>query len=84
MADVLDYARDAADPPARSPLGELLALALPTVAQMASYTVMQFIDTLMLSHYGGPDSRVAAPTAAANSGILAFAVISLGTALPSC
>lgn len=78
MADVLDYSRDADDPPRRSPLRELLALALPTVAQMASYTVMQFIDTLMLSHYGDAASRVAAPTAAANSGILAFAVISLG------
>jgi multidrug resistance protein, MATE family len=54
---------------------ELLALALPTVAQMASYTVMQFIDTWMLAHSA---DRVIAPTAAANSGILAFSVISLG------
>lgn len=59
----------------RSPLRELLALALPTVAQMASYTVMQFIDTWMLAHVG---DGVTAPTAAANSGILAFSVISLG------
>ena len=80
MAEVLDNS-----PPAdlradarRSPLAELLGLALPTVAQMASYTVMQFIDTWMLSHYGDADTRVAAPTAAATSGILAFAVISLG------
>src|SRR3954468_11797344 len=61
------------------PLVELLRLAGPTVAQMASYTVMQFLDTWMLSHVrGDPAARIAAPTAAANSGILAFAVISLG------
>lgn len=59
----------------RTPLGELLSLAGPTVAQMASYTVMQFIDTWMLSHYG---SGVDEPTAASNSGMLAFSVISLG------
>ena len=29
----------------RSPLVELLYLAMPTVAQMASYTLMQFINT---------------------------------------
>src|SRR5689334_17622030 len=57
------------------PLVELLRLAGPTVAQMASYTVMQFLDTWMLAHVG---DRVAPPTAAANSGILAFAFISLG------
>src|ERR1041385_8833289 len=59
----------------RSPLSELLRLAAPTVAQMASYTVMQFLDTWMLSH---TRDRIIAPTAAANSGILAFSVISLG------
>ncbi len=55
------------------PIVELLRLAGPTVAQMASYTVMQFIDTWMLSHLG-----VDAPTAAGNAGIFAFAVISFG------
>jgi MATE family multidrug resistance protein len=59
----------------RSPLSELLRLAAPTVAQMASYTVMQFLDTWMLSHTG---DKIIAPTAAANSGILAFSVISVG------
>jgi MATE family multidrug resistance protein len=57
------------------PIVELLRLAGPTIAQMASYTVMQFLDTWMLSKVG---DRIIAPTAAANSGILAFAVISLG------
>ena len=59
----------------RSPLAELLGLALPTVAQMASYTLMQFVDTWFLAQT--PDS-VDAPTAAANSGMLAFSIISLG------
>ncbi len=57
----------------RKPLAELLYLALPTVAQMASYTVMQFIDTWMLARLG-----TAEPTAAANAGMLAFAAISFG------
>src|SRR5439155_14662382 len=57
------------------PIRELLRIALPTVAQMASYTVMQFLDTWMLSHTG---DRITAPTAAANSGILAFSVIAFG------
>jgi MATE family multidrug resistance protein len=59
---------------AASPLRELLCLAAPTVAQMASYTVMQFIDTWILAQAGG----VTAPTAAANAGMLSFSAISLG------
>ena len=47
--DRVDAAQSA---PARSPVVELLGLAAPTVAQMASYTLMQFIDTLMLSRVG--------------------------------
>ena len=63
---------------ARSPLGELLLLAGPTVAQMASYTLMQFIDTWLLSRFG--DNRVTGlePTAASNAGMLSFALISVG------
>jgi len=57
----------------RGPLAELLFLALPTVAQMASYTVMQFIDTWMLSQLGAAE-----PTAAANAGMIAFSLISFG------
>ena len=67
----LQYAQDEAD---QRPLVELMRLALPTIAQMASFTFMQFLDTWMLARADG----IAAPTAAANSGILAFAVISLG------
>src|SRR5436190_24334629 len=55
------------------PLVELLRIAGPTVAQMASYTVMQFIDTWMLSKLG-----TLAPTAAGNAGIIAFSFISFG------
>lgn len=52
---------------------EVIFLAAPTVAQMASYTIMQFIDTLMLSHVG-----VTEATAGANAGLFAFSVISFG------
>jgi MATE family multidrug resistance protein len=73
MAETLNYA--APLKPVRRPIVELLMLAGPTVAQMGSYTVMQFIDTWMLAHVG---TGVAEPTAAGNAGMLAFSVISLG------
>lgn len=57
-----------------SPLRELLKLALPTVAQMISYTLMQFIDTWMLAHKLGE----LAPTASSNAGSLSFAFIGFG------
>src|SRR5687768_11368376 len=59
--------------PARRPIVELLALALPTVAQMASYTAMQFADTYMLARVGGVEA-----TAAGQAGMLAFTFISFG------
>ncbi|HET6247570.1 MAG TPA: MATE family efflux transporter [Tepidisphaeraceae bacterium] len=74
MADVLQYSSEPGDR-ARSPLGELLLLAGPTVAQMASYTLMQFFDTWMLAHVG---TGVNEPTAASNGGMIAFSVISIG------
>jgi MATE family multidrug resistance protein len=55
------------------PLIELLRVAGPTVAQMASYTLMQFIDTWMLSRLGATG-----PTAAGNAGLFAFSLISFG------
>lgn len=55
------------------PLRELLALAGPTIGQMASYTVMQFIDTYLLSRVGEQPA-----TAASNAGGFAFALISFG------
>jgi MATE family multidrug resistance protein len=57
----------------RRPIAEMLALAVPTVAQMASYTLMQFVDTLMLSRVGETEA-----TAGSNSGLLAFSIISFG------
>lgn len=59
----------------QSPILEMLALAGPTVAQMASYTVMQFVDTWMLAHVHG---TVTEPTAASNSGMISLSVISFG------
>ena len=56
---------------------ELLSVALPTVAQMASYTAMGFIDTVILSRFGGR-ADVTPATAAANGGLVAFSVVSLG------
>lgn len=64
----------AIDPsPPRTPLAELLALALPTVLQMLAYTIEQFADTFMLSKVS--DLHAAA---AGNAGGLVFAVISFG------
>ena len=73
MSQILN--EQSVEPAARWPIVELLLLAAPTIAQMASYTVMQFIDTWMLAHVG---DGVAQPTAAANSGMFAFAIISMG------
>jgi MATE family multidrug resistance protein len=69
---------DSSKPSSHSPLAELLFLAGPTVAQMASYTLMQFIDTWLLSHFGSNKSTGLEPTAASNSGMLSFALISVG------
>src|ERR1700722_35680 len=57
----------------RRPIVELLSLALPTVAQMVSYTAMQFIDVWILSRLGG-----AAPTAVSNAGLMAISALSFG------
>ena len=60
MPETVSYEPVTLDTPDVSPLRELLRLALPTVAQMVSYTVMQFIDTWLLAQALGP----MAPTAA--------------------
>ncbi len=73
MSVAVNDSADSLDLPAGRALGELLRLAGPTVAQMGSYTLMQFMDTWMLARLGE-----AAPTAASNSGMFAFSVISLG------
>jgi MATE family multidrug resistance protein len=61
------------DPSPRSALVELLYLAMPTVAQMASYTLMQFINTWQLSRLGTDE-----PTATGNAGIISFAIMCFG------
>ena len=55
---------------AKPPLVELLALALPTIVQMTSYTVMQFTDTFMLSRVSDT-----AATAAAQAGMVEFSLL---------
>ena len=59
--------------PSRRPIAELFALAAPTIAQMASYTVMQFADTLQLAMGAGD----AAATAAGMAGFMVFCAMSL-------
>jgi len=58
------------------PTIELLSIAAPTVAQMASYTVLQFTDTYMLARVGPVQA-----TAAGNSGMFSFAFIGFGVGL---
>src|SRR5688572_3700557 len=58
---------------ARRPIVEMLLLAGPTVAQMASYTVMQFVDTYFVAQLGP-----GAGAAVGNAGAWSFAVISFG------
>jgi len=71
MADLPDQLASGARPP--RPIIELLELAVPVVAQMASYTAMQFIDMLMLSRLGD------APAAAAsNAGMVTISVLAFG------
>lgn len=76
---VLDHAGSPVGGDVDSPLRQLLSLAAPTVLQMASYTLMQFADTYMLAIFSNETgSRSAEPTAAANAGLLAFALMSVG------
>ena len=64
----------ALETPTVNPLRELLGLAVPSVLQLASYTVMQLIDTWMLAKAVGP----IAPAAASQAGGLSFSFISFG------
>src|SRR5688572_30105128 len=60
--------------PSKRPIVELFSLAAPTIAQMASYTVMQFADSLQLAMGAGD----AAATAAGMAGFMVFTSMSLG------
>ncbi|MEM9083700.1 MAG: MATE family efflux transporter [Planctomycetota bacterium] len=54
----------------RSPLAELIALGLPAIVTMTSYTLMQFVDLWIVSKIG-PE----AVAGVGNGGIIAFMVI---------
>lgn len=58
----------------RSPLVDMLAIAAPVVATMTSYTLMQFVDGLMVSRIGPDPVYVAAQ---GNGGMAAFIPTSL-------
>lgn len=55
-----------------NPLLELVKIAAPSVATMSSYTVMQFVDKLMVSRIGPEPVYVAAQS---NGGILAWTIM---------
>lgn len=58
----------------RSPLAEMLTVALPTIVTMSSFTVMQFVDSLMVSRIG-PESHYVA--AQGNGGMANWVALSL-------
>jgi len=60
--------------PQRHPLIELLTIAGPTVATMTSYTLMQFVDKLIVSRIGPEPIYVGAQ---GDGGIAAFVPISI-------
>lgn len=65
----------AAPAPAKSPLLELMRVAAPSIATMTSYTIMQFMDSLMVSHIRPADSVYL--TAQGNGGMGAWLAISV-------
>ncbi|MBX3390928.1 MAG: MATE family efflux transporter [Phycisphaeraceae bacterium] len=67
-------AGDALQPAGRSPLMELLAIAIPTVATMTSYTLMTFVDKLMVSRIGPDPVYVGAQ---GNGGITSWIAVSI-------
>lgn len=60
--------------PERHPALQMLAIAAPTVASMTSYTLMQFVDKLMVSRIGPEPIYVGAQ---GDGGIAAFIPISI-------
>jgi MATE family multidrug resistance protein len=58
----------------RSPLAELLSIAAPVVATMTSYTLMQFVDKLMVSRIGPDPIYVGAQ---GNGGLTSFVPIAI-------
>lgn len=65
-------------PRQRSPLVEMIILAAPTVATMTSFTLMQFVDKLMVSRIGPDPIYVGAQ---GNGGLVSWVLISILTGL---
>ena len=68
--DMTEEHRLASNPSSQGPLSELWSIAWPTVLTMTSYTVMQFVDKLMVGQVG--PLEVAAQ---GNGGVWAFSLI---------
>lgn len=65
-------------PRERSPLAEMIVLAAPTVATMSSFTLMQFVDKLMVSRIGPDPIYVGAQ---GNGGLVCWVLVSILTGL---
>lgn len=68
------------DPVAKSPLGELIGIAAPVVAAMTSFTLMQFVDRIMVSRIGPEATYVGAQV---NGGMLSWVPISIAMGFTS-
>lgn len=76
MQDTQHNSKTGAGAPAvgeRSAIVEMLIVALPAVATMTSYTVMQFVDKLIVGQNLGPDALAAV----GNGGLAAFVPASI-------
>ena len=65
--------------PTRAGLREILVLAAPIIASMASFTVMGFVDTWMVSLVGTAEVAAAMP-----GGIIAFTITALPLGITRC
>ncbi len=73
-------ARTRSDAHEPHPLWEMLVIAAPTVITMTSYTVMQFVDAMMVSRIGDDPVYVAAQ---GNGGIVVWVMIAAALGLLS-
>ncbi len=74
MSQATETTSKAVAAPQRSPLMELLSIAIPTVATMTSYTLMTFVDKLMVSRIGPDPVYVGAQ---GNGGITSWIAVSI-------
>lgn len=73
MSEAMSTGAPLEAPRERRPIVELLVLAAPTVAQMASYTLMQFTDRWMLARVGDLEAA-----AAGTAGLMYFSFLGFG------